>query len=121
MHISAARRRFLIFLPFLLLAWAGCRSHPSTSSSRLASVLITNHPVIQVEAVTEAVFREHGYQTIRPKTSQLAFEKEGTMMNTVVYGDWSSTKVWVRVKVYLHELTSVQQVLLECDAYMVGE
>ena len=110
-----------MFLPLLLLAWAGCRTHPNTPSSRLASILITNRPVAQVEAVTEAVFKEHSYQTTRSKASELIFEKEGTGMNTLVYGDWSSKKVWVRVKVYLHELSSVDQVLLDCDAYMVGE
>jgi hypothetical protein len=121
MHIRVAGRRALLFLPFLVLAWVGCRSHPATPSSRLASVLITNHPVMQVETATEEVFTQHGYQTGRSKTSRLVFEKEGTGMNTLVYGDWSTKKVWVRVKVYVHDLTSVQQVLLECDAFMVAE
>lgn len=42
-------------------------------------------------------------------------------MDTLVYGDWSPKKVWVRVKVDAHMLISVEQVLLECDAFMVGE
>ena len=42
-------------------------------------------------------------------------------MNTLVYGDWSEKKVWVRVKVFLRELVSSNEVLLECDAYMVTE
>lgn len=119
MNIGVVGRRALFLLPCLVLAWAGCRSHPATPSSRLASVLITNQPAVLVEAETETVFKQHGYQTSRSKTSQLVFEKEGTGMNTLVYGDWSPKKVWVRVKVYLHNLSSVQQVLIDCDAYMV--
>jgi hypothetical protein len=57
----------------------------------------------------------------RPGPGRLVFEKEGTGMNTLVYGDWSPGKVWIRVKVFLHDLSSAQQVLLECDAYMVGQ
>ena len=121
MHMPFVVRRFLLLLPFALLVWAGCRSHPDTPSTRLASVLITNHPVVEVEAATEAVFTDHGYQKIPSKTGQLVFEKEGTGMNTLVYGDWSSKKVWVRVKLYTHYLSSVQQVLLDCDAFMVAE
>lgn len=111
--------------PALLLGliWivAGCHSQPSVSSSRLASVVITNKPIAEVEAMTRTVFTEHGYQAARGKSSQLVFEKEGTGMNTLVYGDWSSKKVWVRVKVYFQELNSAEQVLLECDAFMVGD
>src|SRR5215813_14860577 len=121
MHLSMSGRHFFLLLPFLLLASAGCRSHPDTPSTRLASVLITNHPVVEVEAATEAVFTEHGYQTIRSKSSHLVFEKEGTGMNTLVYGNWSPKKVWVRVKVDADYLSSLQQVLLECDAFMVAE
>ena len=42
-------------------------------------------------------------------------------MNTLVYGDWSKKKVWIRVKVFLRELQPSMEVLLECDAYMVSE
>jgi hypothetical protein len=121
MNIGRVGRRALFFLPCLLLAWAGCRSHPASPSSRLASVVITNQPAVLVEAETETVFKQHGYQASRSKTSQLVFEKEGTRMDTLVYGDWSPKKVWVRVNVYVHDLTSIQQVLLECDAFMVAE
>jgi hypothetical protein len=81
--------------------------------------LITNQPAVLVEAETETVFKQHGYQASRSKTSELVFEKEGTDMDTLVYGDWSPKKVWVRVKVHVYDLSSVQQVLLECDAFMV--
>jgi hypothetical protein len=121
MHIRLAGRWILISFPLLLLVWAGCHTHPPTPSSRLASVIITNHPLEQVEVVTATVFKEHGYQTVPSKGQQLLFEKEGTGMDTLVYGDWSPKKVWVRVKVDAHMLISVEQVLLECDAFMVGE
>ena len=101
------------------LSWLGCQSHPSDPSGHLASVLITNQPITRVEQVTRAVFTAHDYQTARPKLGQLIFEKEGTGMNTFVYGDWSDKKVWIRAKVFVQELTSPQQVLLACDGYAV--
>ena len=41
-------------------------------------------------------------------------------MNTLMYGDWTPGKVWVRVKVYLRHLGSPNEILLECDAFMVN-
>jgi hypothetical protein len=84
-------------------------------------VVISDRSLSQVEAATQAVFTEHGYQMTPPRGGPLVFEKEGTGMNTLVYGDWSGKKVWIRIKVFLHALDSTAQVLLECDAYMIGE
>ena len=47
------------------------------------------------------------------------FEKEGTKMNTLIYGGWTG-KIWVRVKVYIEPLDA-SEFLLRCDAFMVGD
>jgi hypothetical protein len=99
----------------------GCKSTPDTPSTRLASVVIAHHPMAEVEAATEKVFKDQGYAVARHKFGEFVFEKEGTSMNTLVYGDWSPKKVWVRVKLFLRELPPAQEILVECDVYMVGE
>ena len=113
--------RLLLLAPFLVLISAGCQSPHSTSSPYLAAVMIKDKSVAQVEAVTQAVFEDHGYQRVRVNSAELVFDKEGTGMNTLVYGDWSTKKIWVRVKVFLHELKPERQLRLACDAFMVGE
>jgi hypothetical protein len=105
----------------LVLIAAGCTSPHSTSSPYLAAVLIKDRSLAEVKAATQAVFEDDGYHRVPGKSGDFVFDKEGTGMNTLVYGDWSTKKVWVRVKVFLHELKPDQQVRLACDAFMVGE
>lgn len=50
----------------------------------------------------------------------MVFEKKGTFMNGMVYGDWYSGGVWERVKVF-HQEIEPGRTLVECDAYMVQE
>ncbi len=75
----------------------------------------------QIESATQGVFQGHAYQVARSGSADLAFEKEGSSMNTLVYGDWTPGKVWVRVKVYLRQLSAPNEILLECDAFMVND
>src|SRR5689334_21142992 len=117
---SIVSRVLLLFLS-LTCFWSGCHSPNVKQSSRLASVTIKNSTVSQVEDVTRDVFSAHEYLELRTNPGEFVFEKQGTGMNTFVYGDWSEKKVWVRVKVFVSELVYSKEVLLECDAYMVTE
>jgi hypothetical protein len=108
---------FVVLLTVILVS--GCSSTPSTPSTRLASVIIKDHPITQIDAVTQSVFREHGFQVARQEPGEIVFEKEGSNMDTMVYGDWSEKKVWVRVKAFLRLMRPTNDVLLDCDAYMV--
>ena len=74
----------------------------------------------QIESATQDVFQGHAYQVTRSRPGEFVFEKQGSSMNTLMYGDWSPGKVWVRVKVYLRELGAPNEILLECDAFMVN-
>lgn len=107
----------LVLLPLV----PGCHSSKGQSSPHLASVTISDRSFSQVEDVTRAVFQDHQYLGLRTRPGEFVFEKQGTGMNNLVYGDWSTKKVWVRVKVYMRELDPSKQVLVECDAYMVTE
>jgi hypothetical protein len=113
--------RLLLFAAFLISSSAGCHSPHSTSSPYLAAILIKDSPRTEVERITQAVFEDHGYQRVRLKSGEWVFDKEGTGMNTLVYGDWSTKKIWVRVKVFVEELKPARQMRLACDAFMVGE
>src|ERR1051326_6844414 len=102
LSLPAVGRLGLCFL-LLPVIWLGCQSHPGSSSGHLASVLITNQPIERVEQMMRAVFVAHDYQIAKPKAGQLIFEKEGTGMNSFVYGDWSDKKVWIRAKVTVNK------------------
>jgi hypothetical protein len=110
------------FTAFLLcFAWlaSGCHSTPHVPSSRLAAVLIEGHSVSEVETATQAIFKDDSYELAKQKPGELVFEKEGSNMDTLVYGDWSQKKVWERVKSYVRLLEDQKQVLLDCDVFMV--
>jgi hypothetical protein len=98
----------------------GCRSPNGAVSNRMASIIVTNRSSEQVEAAVKAVFEKHAYETGRSEEDELVFEKHGTFMNGLVYGDWYSGGVWERIKVYQRELRPTETVV-ECDAYMVQE
>jgi hypothetical protein len=112
-------------LPAIVLAsivaglFVGCQSPNGTGSHRLASVIIKNRPLTDIEAATEIVFTEYGYKMIRTGPQRFTFEKEGTTMNQMAYGDWSGKPVQVRIKLNIRETTATET-LVECDAYMVA-
>ncbi len=119
------KTRVICLLPALALLLSGCKSTStstsSTKSSRLASVVIRGHSVADVSSATHRVFTENGYQATAIKSGDLAFDKQGSSMNTLVYGDWSGKPVWIRVKVYLRDLGAANGILLDCDAFTVLE
>jgi hypothetical protein len=99
----------------------GCKSTPNTPSNRLASVVIKNRTPEEIETAIRTVFEKHDYElSPRHDRQVIVFEKKGTFMNGLVYGDWYSGGVWERVNVYLGQLEP-GQVLVDCDVYMVQE
>jgi len=121
---AALCRIALIFvvLAFFASVAVGCKSTPKTPSNRLASVIITNRMPDEIEAATRTVFEKHDYELSprRDGGGAMVFEKQGTTMNGLVYGDWYSGGVWERVKVYHIEMEP-GSTLVDCDAYMVQE
>jgi len=108
-------------LPLLLLLLIGCKSTNGSPSSRLASVVIKGHSAAEITLAAQRVFTDNGYRLGLVKSADLVFEKPGSGMNTLVYGDWSGKSVWFRVKVYLRDLGPTEGVLLDCDAFRVLE
>jgi hypothetical protein len=108
----------LWLVPWVAMFTPGCQSPHGWSSNRMASVMIKNQSHELIMTATKDVFREHSYQTLRDGPDEYVFEKQGTGMNTFVYGDLSGEAVWVRVKLVLHE-QSPGETLVECDAYII--
>ena len=121
--IALARCIPVGLLPLALSATVlvtGCRSPNGPVSNRMASIVVTNRSADQIEAAIQAVFEKHAYEAGKSEEDELVFEKQGTFMNGLVYGDWYSGGVWERIRVYQRELRPVETVV-ECDAYMVQE
>ena len=113
--------RGLLLLISLGLLTAGCKSPESSQHHRLASVTIKGGTREQIETAIRSVFEKHGYElSTKRNAGALIFEKKGTFMNGLVYGDWYSGGVWERVNVYYGE-PEPGRTVVECDAYMVQE
>ena len=99
---------------------AGCSTSKPVISNRMASIIVTNSSQEQIEAAARTVFTKHGYEQGKPEDDELVFQKSGSFMSGVVYGDLVSGGVWERIKVYQRDLDPARTVV-ECDGYMVQE
>jgi hypothetical protein len=116
----AFRPLVLLFISLGLLM-PGCKSPQDSLSNRFASVTIKDATRDQIETAIRTVFEKHGYElSTRHDAGALVFERKGTFMNGMMYGDWYSGGVWERVNVYYGEREPGRTVV-ECDAYMVQE
>jgi hypothetical protein len=112
--------------PLLLLAFvvmtlaAGCATTKHPESNRMASIVVTNVPSAQIEAALNTVFKKHSFEEGKPMDDEIVFQRPGSVMSGVIYGDWYSGGVWERVKIFTRELDSARTVV-ECDGYMVQE
>ncbi|HOX59155.1 MAG TPA: hypothetical protein P5205_18380 [Candidatus Paceibacterota bacterium] len=96
----------------------GCSSTKTAKSAHFASVEIRGQPPERVSDVTSEVFHDHGYKVTRRTWASLCFEKEGTAMNNLAYGNWMGQRVWVRVRVSVGEaLPGTCQ--LKCEAFFL--
>lgn len=105
----------------LMLGVSACQSPHGSPSPYLAAITVTNRTLTQVETATYASFKEQGFRAYRQAQGEFLFEREGTSMNNVVYGDWSMKRPWERIKVYIKESLPGQRVRVGCNAYMVRE
>jgi hypothetical protein len=111
-----------LFLLVCLATWllAGCSSPHGTESSRLAAVSIAGKTPAQIAFVTRDVFEANGFKGKLTDPNHFVFERPGTSADTMLYGDWSLSPVWIRAKVYLQQIDS-SKTLLECDAYRIAD
>ena len=102
-------------------ALTGCKTSDTPASSGFAAVEIQGNTPGQISEMAIQVFEEAGYLTAMPGRTRLVFEKEGSSMNNVAYGNWiGDTPVWVRVKVSVVHVSETRY-RLECQAFMVRD
>jgi hypothetical protein len=112
----------VMFLPVLAatVLLTGCATNKTAESNRMASIVVTNMSSGQIEAAVNAVFKKHAFEEGRSEGEELVFQRQGSVMSGIVYGDWYSGGVWERIKIYQRELDDARTVV-ECDGYMVQE
>src|SRR4051794_30373981 len=115
--IACNRRLAFIHLAiglFIAFVAVGCKSTPETPSNRLASIIVKGRTPEEIETTIRNVFEKHDYE-LSPHRDEhaMVFEKKGTFMNGLFYGDWYSGGVWDRVKVYFTELEP-KRTLVDC-------
>jgi hypothetical protein len=99
---------------------AGCHSTDQPASS-FASTTISGNTPGQIRDAALLVFREDGYRAAQLDPGALIFEKEGTRMNEIAYGNWlGDIPVWVRVKASVVPYGEMTY-RLQCQAFMVRD
>ncbi len=97
----------------------GCKSTDKPDSARFASVEIHGNTPGQIGNMAVTVFREKDYTVAKRTLTNLVFEKEGSSMQNVAYGNWiGDTPIWVRVKVSI-VTTGETKCRLECHAFLL--
>jgi hypothetical protein len=116
-------RRVLSFemsiMVLLILVATGCQRLGKNSPNEVASVVIANQSMGKVAAATEVAFIKHEYQGGRTGPAQYTYQRGGSQMDAVVYGEWIDRKVALRAVVTLNEV-GTNSVRVSCDARMVS-
>jgi hypothetical protein len=97
---GAAAWLFLFTLCICGLLAGGCSStKDKPESARFAAVEVVVHNTEKLRSVTADVLHEHGYKAATGSVSTLVFEKQGSSLNNLAYGNWMGTGIWSRVKI----------------------
>ena len=75
---------------------AGCSTVGKPVSPLLGSVEIRGVPIERIRDVTTEVFHDHGYRVLASGWTTLTFEREGSLMNDIAYGNWMGSRIRVR-------------------------
>jgi hypothetical protein len=106
----------LLLVALLLCFVSACHSPNRDVTNRMASIIVTNCTASQIDAAIRTVF-ERNFTLAGDAGEPLVYERRGSFMNGVVYGDWGD-RVWERVRVYQRPLDQTRT-LIDCDATMV--
>lgn len=112
------RLAVLVIGCLLGLTGAGCKSTDKPETAQFASVEIRGRTPQQIRAATADVMREHGYKAATGNVSTIVFEKEGSTMNNIAYGNWMGGGIATRAKISLVPVTD-DMFRLECHAFLV--
>jgi hypothetical protein len=99
-------------------AGAGCTSVGKPAAPLLGTIEIRDAPVERVCDVASQVFHDHGYKVCSNGWTTLIFERDGSLLNDLAWGNWMGARIRVRVKVSVIELSG-GGCRLECSASLV--
>jgi hypothetical protein len=108
----------LLAVSSVALPGVGCRTVGKSDPAQIASVEIHGHPLPRVRDVTAEVFHEHGYEVMKRGWVDLVFEREGSSMNNIAYGNWMGSGIWVRAKVRIADI-SPEESRIDCEAFLL--
>jgi arylsulfatase A-like enzyme len=111
---------FLCALCLGVAAGTGCASSGKGAPAEVAAVNIQDHTPKEIGQAAAEVFREHGYTVAHQDKTHLTFEKQGSKMNNLVYGDWMpGSSVWLRVQASISPVNETT-FHLQCDAHLIS-
>ena len=117
--LKRALRKAILGLAACLLV-AGCHTTPAPPAGEFACVEIRGSTPGQICSMAREVFRENGYDAMPAAANHLVFEKKGSTLNNIAYGNWLDAAVWVRVKVAV--VPMVEQVWrIQCHACLLRD
>lgn len=98
---------------------SACRTDKSGTGS-MASVVINGAPAGVVRGATIDVFENEGYKLARRDQETMVFEKAGSAMNNLAYGNWMEKQVVSRVQVYVEPIAETT-IRVRCNGYVVRD
>ncbi len=91
------------------------------SADATAAVQIRGNTPGQISQVATEVFENHGYTRPSKQSGALVFEKPGSKLSNLAYGNWmGDSPIWIRVKLSIVP-TGEQQYSLLCTAYHIRD
>lgn len=105
---------------------AGCHTTEKSAAAQaagegIAAVQIRGNTPGQITEAAAQVFEEHGYTRGSRRSSTLIFEKKGSKLSNLAYGNWTGgIPIWTRVKLAIIS-TGEAEYTLQCNAFHVRD
>jgi hypothetical protein len=106
-------------LSVLLVGTSGCQSFSSSPASSLASVVITNVPMADVQTAVTNVFTTRQFIGGQSGTNQFTYKHPGSGMDNFAYGSYMfDHPVTIKVVVTTRQ-EATNEIVVGCNAWLV--
>lgn len=112
-------RGIILILGIAFLAGVGCQRLKESTPNVVATATIRSGSLGAVSNAMDAVFAKHEFKGGLTAKGQYTFQRPGSTMSKIVYGDWIERKTVIKVVVTVRE-PDPGQFSLSCDARMVS-
>ena len=119
MSMSFVRGGYQIAIVAGCLLLGGCQTayQPGGSPGIMASVTVASANSDQIFDAVDHVFNRAGFKLVDVRPNLRVFERPGSQMDNMKYGDWDGTTVMMRAKVSM--VSQGGTVTLECRVVAV--